>query len=241
MLDLTESYNHEEYDAEGLEQINGIIAAAKEKISAAASEEEVKTALDEAVAAIAEVEKASQKHPFTDVTKGDWFNDAVLYVYHNGLMKGVTDTKFAPKASMNRGMLVTTLYRMAGSPDVEGDVEFEDVDHNSYYYKALVWATQNHIVTGVTATKFAPEADVTRQQIATFLYRYAQFMQMDASVQSDLSGYTDANQINNYAKDAMSWAVGTKIMEGVDKTTLAPTHDAMRAQVATMLMRLSEI
>ncbi len=240
LMNLTGAYDSSAYDLDGLVQIDAIVQAAKEEISAAASEEEVKTALDKALAAIAEVPQASQEHSFTDVEEGKWYSEAVQFVYEKGIMNGVTDTRFAPGNTMNRGMLVTTLYRMAGSPKVEGDVEFTDVDREAYYYDALVWAVQNKIVTGVTETKFAPGADVTREQIATFLYRYAQYMQMDTTAKGDLTGYADADQISTYAQEAMAWIVGAEIMEGVSETALVPGHNANRAQVATMLMRLAE-
>ncbi len=241
LMNLTGAYDSSAYDLDGLVQIDAIVQAAKEEISAAASEEEVKTALDKALAAIAEVPQASQEHSFTDVEEGKWYSEAVQFVYEKGIMNGVTDTRFAPGNTMNRGMLVTTLYRMAGSPKVEGDVEFTDVDREAYYYDALVWAVQNKIVTGVTETKFAPGADVTREQIATFLYRYAQYMQMDTTAKGDLTGYADADQISTYAQEAMAWIVGAEIMEGVSETALVPGHNANRAQVATMLMRLAKI
>ena len=113
--------------------------------------------------------------PFTDVREADWFYDDVVYAYENGLFSGTSDTTFSPNASMTRAMLVTVLYRLEGQPTVSGRSGFSDVKLNSYYEDAVTWAADNGIVNGTGATTFSPNANVTREQMAAILYRYAQY------------------------------------------------------------------
>ena len=181
------------------------------------------------------------KGTFVDVNTGDWFYDAVKYVYENGLFKGVTDTEFRPSANMNRAMLVTVLYRLAGEPAVRGVSGFSDVASESYYSKAVLWARDNGIVTGVSENCFNPNGDITREQMAAILYRYAKYAGMDVSARADLSSYADAGQISNYAKEAMSWAVAMGLISGRSASLLAPTGSATRAEVATILMRFENL
>ncbi len=173
---------------------------------------------------------------FTDIAN-HWAKDEICYVTEHGLFQGVTDTTFAPEMKMDRAMVVTVLYRLAGSPAVTGETTFQDVDQKGYYYDALLWAAQNQIVLGMTNTTFAPKAPVTREQLVTFLYRYAKFAGFD-SVSADLSGYTDANRISPYAQEAFSWAVAAGLVKGTTNNTLAPTASATRAQFAAILTRL---
>lgn len=181
------------------------------------------------------------KGTFVDVNTGDWFYDAVKYVYERGLFKGMTDTEFRPGANMNRAMLVTVLYRLAGEPAVRGGSDFSDVASESYYSKAVLWARDNGIVTGVSETCFNPNGDITREQMAAILYRYAKYAGMDVSARADLSSYADAGQISDYAKEAMSWAVATGLISGRSASMLAPTGSATRAEVATILMRFENL
>ena len=157
-----------------------------------------------------------------------------------GYFKGVTATTFAPESKLSRAMAVTVLYRMAGEPEVTGTTTFTDVKEDAYYYQALVWAVQNGIATGMDDTRFAPNANVTREQLVTFLYRYAKASGADMSKQADLSQYRDVNEVSNYAKDAMAWAVGSGILQGMEENRLAPLGTATRAQAATILMRYAE-
>ena len=177
--------------------------------------------------------------PFTDVTEGDWFYDAVRYAYETGLMDGVGDSLFAPNSETTRAQLVTILYRLAGQPAVSGDLIFTDVEVGTWYTDAVAWAAENGIVNGTTDTTFAPGEDLTRQQLVTVLYRYAESKGYDVSASADLSGYPDAGQVQDYAQPAMAWAVAEGIVEGVDGN-LNPTGDATRAQIATILMRFCE-
>ena len=177
--------------------------------------------------------------PFTDVTEGDWFYDAVRYAYETGLMDGVGDNLFAPNSETTRAQLVTILYRLAGQPAVSGDLIFTDVEAGTWYADAVAWAAENGIVNGTTDTTFAPGDDITREQLVTVLYRYAESKGYDVSVSADLSGYPDAGQVQDYAQPAMAWAVAEGIVEGVDGT-LNPAGNATRAQIATILMRFCE-
>ena len=177
--------------------------------------------------------------PFTDVTEGDWFYDAVRYAYETGLMDGVGDSLFAPNSETTRAQLVTILYRLAGEPEPGGDSGFSDVAAGTWYADAVAWAAENGIVNGTTDTTFAPGEDITRQQLVTILYRYAESKGYDVSASADLSGYPDAGQVQDYAQPAMAWAVAEGIVEGVDGN-LNPTGDATRAQIATILMRFCE-
>ena len=175
--------------------------------------------------------------PFHDVTEGDWFYDAVRYAYENGLMDGVGDGQFAPNATTNRAMVVTILYRLAGEPAVSGDVAFTDVEPGLWYTNAVTWAAQKGIVNGISETEFSPSGDLTREQLATVLYRYAQDQGYDVSAQADLSGFPDAGDIQSYATEALSWAVAEGLLQGFEDDSLQPGGTATRAQIAAILMR----
>lgn len=178
--------------------------------------------------------------PFTDVDETDWFYDEVVYVYANGLMDGVGGNRFAPDTVTNRAMLATILYRLAGEPDVSGDLPFTDVAAGQWYTDAVLWAAQNGIVNGVAEGIFAPMNTLTREQLVTMLYRYAEAEGYDVSAAADLSGYPDAGKVLSYAQKAMSWAVAEGIVAGMDDGTLNPAGNATRAQIATILMRFCE-
>ena len=190
--------------------------------------------------AVTFVEATPEPLPFTDVAEGDWFHDAVQYVYDNGLMDGVGDGHFAPNATTTRAQLVTILYRLAGEPAVSGDVAFTDVESGLWYTDAVTWAAANGIVNGVNETEFAPSGDLTREQLATILYRYAESMGYDVSAQADLSGFPDAGDIQSYATQALSWAVAEGLLQGFEDDSLRPGGTATRAQIATILMRFCE-
>ncbi len=174
--------------------------------------------------------------PFTDVSVSDWFYEAVRYVYDRGLMNGITSTTFGPNRTTERGMIVTILYRLEGEPTV-GASTFSDVASNFYYTDAIAWAAENDIVNGYPDGTFRPGQAITRQEMATILYRYASYRGYDVSASASLIGYTDAAQVGAYAADAMAWANATGLVTGTTVTTLTPTGGATRAQVATILMR----
>ena len=178
--------------------------------------------------------------PFTDVTEGDWFYDAVRYAYENSLMDGVGDSLFAPNSDTTRAQLVTILYRMEGEPEVSGTSGFTDVEADTWYTDAVAWAAANGIVNGVSETEFAPGKDITREQLATILFRYAEAKGYDVSARADLSAYPDADQIQSYAAESVAWAVAEGLIQGFEDNTLRPAGNATRAQIATILMRFCE-
>ena len=179
--------------------------------------------------------------PFTDVKTGDWFYEAVQYVYDKGMMTGVSADRFTPASTTTRGMIVTILYRLENEPAVSGDLPFTDVERGAWYANAVAWAAANDIVNGTSATTFAPNSPITREQMATMLYRFAQYKGMDAvTLQEHLTGYPDGDQVSDYAIPAMNWAVGQGLIAGMENGTLVPQGSATRAQVATILMRFCE-
>lgn len=178
--------------------------------------------------------------PFTDVAVGDWYYDAVAYVYENGLMTGTSGTLFSPNATTTRAMIVTILYRLEGSPVANGSAGFTDVAYGTWYTAAVNWAAANDIVTGYGSGKFGPMDPITREQMAAILFRYADFKGMDTTARADLSGYTDEAEISAYAVEAMSWANAEGFITGTTATTLKPQGSATRAQVATILTRYAQ-
>ena len=173
---------------------------------------------------------------YTDIPT-DWAKEGICFVIENGLMVGTTSTTFAPKDTLTRAMLVTVLYRMAGSPAVDAPSGFTDVADGQWYSDAIAWAAANGIVNGVGGNKFAPSEPVTREQLAAIFFRYAKAEAPEVDV---LSGYPDAEAISTYARDAMAWAVSTGLVTGskeADGTYLAPQGLAAREQAAAILMR----
>lgn len=178
--------------------------------------------------------------PFGDVKTADWFYNDVKYVYEKGMMAGTAADVFAPNATTTRAMIVTILYRLEGSPAVTGTSAFVDVPAGQWYTDAVNWAAANQIVKGTSATTFAPNDSITREQMAAILYRYAQYKGYDVTKKADLSGYSDNGQVSAYAKDALAWANAAKLINGVTNTTLAPRGNATRAQVSAILHRFCD-
>lgn len=199
--------------------------------------------------------------PFTDVTTKDWFYDAVKYVYENSLMSGTSATTFTPNGTMSRAMLATVLYRMEGEPAVDYTVgqvthggyepweerpedycycgDFLDVAPDMWYSDAIMWANQEGIVSGYDEDTFGTNDAVTREQLVTMLFRYAQ-TKTNSFIFQRYSNYKDANQVSDWASKAMMWAMGHDIISGTSNTTLSPKNTATRAQCATILMRFLE-
>ena len=178
--------------------------------------------------------------PFTDVKADDWFYDAVAYVYDNGLMDGTAGTAFSPLMTSNRAMVVTILWRLAGSPEPEAAPSFSDVTADSWYTDAVAWASENGIVKGYSDTVFAPDDTVTREQLATILYRYVQHT--GGGFQGAWAfplDYADADQVSDWAYEAMCWCTMKSIINGVGGNTLNPQGSATRAEVAQILMNFS--
>lgn len=177
---------------------------------------------------------AASALPFNDVAYTSWYYDAVKFVYDKGIMDGVSYYRFAPDATITRGMVVTMLWRMAGEP-YEAAAGFTDVAAGRYYTTAVAWAARNGIVEGMTATTFAPDQAITREQLASILYRYAKWLGF-SGYGSDISGYTDAGKVSSYAYDAMSWAVRSGVVTGTSARVLDPQGTASRAAAAQMFM-----
>lgn len=174
---------------------------------------------------------------YDDVSLSDWFYDAVAYVTEYGLMNGTGETTFAPNSNMTRAMLVTVLYRLEGEPSVTASNPFTDVAAGQWYTDAILWASGNKIVEGYGSGLFGTNDNVTREQMAAILYRYAASKSYDVSKTTNLSVYTDAASISDWAKTAMQWANAQGLITGRTTTTLVPTGTATRAEVASILMR----
>ncbi len=180
--------------------------------------------------------------PFTDLVRADWYYSYVQYVYNTGLFKGVSDTLFSPTASMTRAMLATVLYRHAGTPPASGGTAaFTDVAAGSWYEGAVGWAAGNDIVNGMGGGLYAPDANVTREQMAAMLHRYAAHKGGDTAALGNLGSFPDGGKTSNWAAEAVSWTVGAGIIGGRADGTLDPCGTATRAEVAAMLQRFSAL
>ena len=177
---------------------------------------------------------------FSDVKKTDWCTDAVEFASVSGLFQGTSSTTFSPNTPMNRAMLVSVLWRMEGKPSAAQSAGFGDVAADAWYVGAVNWAAANGIVSGYTTDAFGPTKQVTRQQFAAILSRYAKYCGYDVSGAADLSKFTDQAQTGDWAKAAMAWAVDEGLISGTTSTTLSPTVVTTRAQVATILMRFQQ-
>lgn len=189
-----------------------------------------------------EVPNTQWKNIFTDVAANAWYYDNVKYANENGLMKGVSETEFAPDLELTRGMFVTILYRLEGEPAVNKSIPCADVDANAYYANAVIWAQQNGIVNGVTENAFAPDNNITREQIAAIMFRYAKYKGYNVSVgeNTNILSYTDFDEISEYAISAMQYAVGSGLMNGKTESTINPKDNATRAEIAAILQRFIE-
>ena len=178
------------------------------------------------------------ENSYTDVSEKEWYFDAVQYASQNGLMNGIGNGKFDPEGSMTRAMLVTVLWRYEGEP-AEGENTFTDVPNGTWYTDAVAWAAEKGIVGGVGNGNFDPNGSITREQMATILFRYAQKKGIDTSKRGELSGFADSGNVSSWAKDAVQWTVAEKIINGSDGKLL-PQGNATRAQVSASLMRFLE-
>ena len=179
---------------------------------------------------------------FSDVKTDDWFCSAVNYVVGKKLFNGVSDNEFAPNDSLTRAMLVTILYRLDGEPETEIGEGFADVESGAYYEKAVAWAKANGIVNGITDSEFAPNNNITREQIASIIYRYAKYKGYDVSVGEDTNilSYDDANKMSDWAVAAIQWACGAGLINGRTESTIVPDGTATRAEAAAIMQRFSE-
>ena len=233
MYELAELLNDgEALTGHSREEYMQIIEDAKAAIEAATSADEVAAALEAAKEALEEVGCASAN--FEDVKEGAWYHEAVDFMVENAYMNGMSDTEFGVNGSLTRAQLVTILYRIAGSPETEGENKFADVKADTWYTNAIIWAAENGIVNGIDDTTFAPDQSITREQIATILYRYTK---AEAVEEDHLKDFSDADQVSDYAVDAINWAVANGLITGMGDGTVAPRATATRAQIAMILMR----
>ena len=177
---------------------------------------------------------------FTDVKESDWFYEAVKFAVEKGLFKGTGETTFSPHQPMTRAMLVTVLYNLEGSPGAAGANNFTDVKNGEWYTNAVIWANAKDIVSGYGKGLFGTNDPITREQMASILYRYASYKGYDVTATANLSAYTDEEEISNWAKEAMNWANAEGLITGRTKTTLVPGGTATRAEVASILKRFVE-
>ena len=190
------------------------------------------------------VEEPAFVNPFTDVPDDVWYTEYVLMMAEAGIIKGMTETTFEPETNLTRAQLVTMLYRLVGEPEVEGLTEpFTDVPEGLWYTDAVIFAYNTGIVKGVTETTFEPDAKITREQLVTILYRLAQAAGVDVSIgeETNILSYPDAEKVSPYAVEAIQWAVGAGILNGItyegDKEIyLAPQGLATRAQAAKLIV-----
>jgi hypothetical protein len=186
------------------------------------------------------------QNPFSDLKSGDWFFGDVEYVVTKGYFTGTTPTTFSPQTPMTRGMLVTVLWRLAGSPDeripaAAGGGQFTDVAGDAYYYQAVNWSAVKGIVKGVGGGRFAPGNNITRQDLAVILMRYADLMKLDLAATRQDASFKDEDKIGEYAKDAIHALYSAGVINGKDDNIADPRGFATRAEVAAMLHRFAEV
>ena len=177
--------------------------------------------------------------PFRDVSKRDWYYDDVVYVYRKGYMDGMSSTRFGGELNTTRGQIVTILWRLTGEPRATKRNPFTDVSSSQYYYDAISWAYDAGVVDGFDARTFKPDQNVTREQLAAILYRYAEYMNLSTSGSAYLAKYRDADKIANWAYDAMAWANYRGLINGTSATRIDPKGYATRAQIAAILHRFA--
>lgn len=177
--------------------------------------------------------------PFTDVPEGAWYIEGAKYVYGNFIMSGTSPTTFSPSTPVSRGMIMQILYNMVGQPDVEGDSNFTDVDEDYWSADAIAWAVANGVAGGFGDGTFRPDEGLTREQMAVVLRNFAYQMGWDISASGDLSRFTDIPE-DSWARDALAWAFAEGLLTGTSGTTMAPTGEASRAQIAVIMMRFCQ-
>ena len=183
---------------------------------------------------------AAWTNPFTDVAAGAWYYESIGFAYQNELMLGKSETSFAPNGSTTRSMIVSILWRLEGQPEAAATNGFKDVNASAWYSDAVAWALENGIVSGYATGTFGPENKITREQLASILYRYANWKGLDVTKKADLSGFSDAAKISDWADNALAYANAEGLISGVNATTLNPGGEASRAQVAVILKRFIE-
>ncbi|MBQ9598879.1 MAG: S-layer homology domain-containing protein, partial [Clostridia bacterium] len=180
---------------------------------------------------------------FKDVPDSTWYYAPIKEAFDNSRMSGMSDDYFEPETDITRGMFAYAIYRREGLPETDAQNKFEDVKADTYYEKAIAWATENGIVAGIDDTHYAPDDQITREQMAAILYRYAQFKDYDVSVGEDTNilDFTDAQDISSYAVQAIQWAVGDSVITGFEDGTMRPKANANRAQMAVILNKIADL
>ena len=179
---------------------------------------------------------ADFNNPYKDVSLAAWYYDAVRFVTENGLMNGMGNNMFSPESPMTRAMFATVLFRFAGQPAVSGHIIFTDVADVQWYTDAIRWAGEKQLMMGYGNNRFGTHDNLTREQAVTILYRYAEMRGLDVSARANLSAYTDASQLSEWARSAMGWAVSAGVISGRSPTTLVPKGRMTRGEVARILM-----
>ena len=190
-------------------------------------------------------EQKKPELPFTDVSQEDWYLDAAGYVFSRGIMTGMNETEFGPSVKLSRAQFATILYRMEGEPEAAYDAAaFPDVKEGQFYTAPAMWAKGSSVIKGYEDGRFGPADEITREDMALMMYRYANMLGLDTTARGDISGFPDAEKVSGYAADAMKWAVGEEIIKGKEEAgkdnIIEPQGTAERAQCATIIMRFME-
>lgn len=178
---------------------------------------------------------------FDDVAENEWYYAPIKSAYDNGLMSGVSDTEFAPDTDITRGMFITVLHRIDGETKSDVDYTFTDVNENDYFSNAVAWGSENNIISGYSDTEFAPNDNITREQMVSILKRFAEYKQIDTSISDTLDSYSDTEYISDYAVSAFQWACGNEIISGFTDNTLRPRANTTRAQAAAVFNKIYSI
>lgn len=231
------------YSDSAVEKLKTALEAAKKVDTNQASVSEMEDAAAALKKVCDDVENQGTDAPvFEDVKEGDWYYEAVCFVSGNGIMTGIRDTVFQPFGNLTRAQAAVILYRMDGKPDVEYQDLYPDVEDETWYTDAVMWASENKIVNGYTDTGlFAPAKDISREEFVVMLYRYAQYKDYPVSEEADLNSFRDGNEVSSFAQEAMKWAVGAGIIKGRDTGTfIEPQGSANRAECAVIIHRYLE-
>lgn len=234
-----DNYNEDDYTSANWTLLNRAKTDGDTAIDQAATVDDVTSAKETALAAMAAVETKGNDNAFTDVDDDDWFYDDVAFVVEKKIFNGTSTTSFSPDATMTRGMMVTILFRLSGDDAVDTGNTFSDVNSDDYYADAVAWATKNSITAGTGNNHFSPNQAVTREEAVTFLYRYAQYIEADltGTPEKEITTYSDYDQISSWARESMTWAYNAQIIQGVSDTELNPAGKTTRAQMAAIVHR----
>lgn len=178
---------------------------------------------------------------FTDIDQTGWYHDGIHFCIDEGIMKGISENVFDPDGNITRAMIVTMLWRLDGSPVVTSKRSFKDVTSNDWFRDPVAWAAEHGIVNGISATEFAPNVSITREELATMMYRYARYKGIDTDSNTGTAGTTvfkDLADVSNWAGTALQWTIRSGLINGMTSTTVVPRGTATRAQAATIFMRL---